>query len=382
MNIKMHAWVRKSKQKGFTLLEIVIAISLIVILTTLLLTSFGPWMRFKQRLDTESKLRDLAQATTALYRANAFSIDDSDPTSGLLAGYGAARLNAVEVLQSNCPVMGGADPSEIDTTNILSNMLPLQPYASASVASLARDGFNNGVCVFVSPRQSRSVAGATLYYHSIAFVSVGENAALEPATAFVYDAASNVWTLNLDGDDRGVMIDGFQLANDNYKTTMERLQKLSKAYETYFNVRFLSKSDRDITIDYFYINDGTNNGDPGTLGEPIAPSIPSTRVTLAPSWTSASFDNVIDIVSGTTIGIALGVSASDGYDAWGRKLLIDNRSPRVRAGFTGAGVKSLPPYTAVIGALLPGTGTACAGDPNTVTNNCSTFISSTAIGTY
>lgn len=385
MNIKMRAWASNTKtQQGFTLLEIVIAISLIVILTTLLLTSFGPWMRFKQRLDTESKLRDLAQATTSLYRSNAFMVDDSDLTSTYNGAYGAIRINASEVLHSNCPALvAGADPSDIDSNNILTNLLPLQPYASQAVSALARDGFNNAVCVFVSPRQTRSVAGATLYYHSIAYISLGENAAMETGTAFAYDTAANVWTLRLAGDDRGVMVDGFQLANDNYKITMDRLQKIAKAYETYFNVRFLSKTDRDITIDYFYINDGSNNGDPGTSGEPIGPSIPQTRASLGGSWVNTSFDNVIDTTSGTTIGIALGVSASDGYDAWGRKILIDNRSPRVRSGVLPyTATRFLPPYTAVIGALLPGTTSACSGDPNNVGNNCTTFISATAVGTY
>ena len=379
MSTKTHAWAFK-KQQGFTLLEIVIAISLIVILTTLLLTSFGPWMRFKQRLDTESRLKDLGQATTALYKANAFSIDDSNPING---PYGALAINGVDVLNTNCPMLvAGSDPSDIDSNNILTNLLPLQPYAASAISSLARDGFNNAICVFVSPRQQRAVAGAILYYHSVAYVSLGENATLEANTRFELDGASNVWTLRLDGDDRGVMIDGFQISNDNFKQTMDKLQKISKAYETYFNVRFLSKVDRDITPDYFYINDGGNNGDPGSAGEPIPPSIPSTRTSLGGGWASTSFDNIIDITAGTTIGIALGISASDGYDAWGRKILIDNRSTRLRSGMTPSGSKSLPPYTAVVGALLPGTSSTCGGDPNNVLNNCSTFISSTAVGTY
>ena len=378
----MHGY---KKQSGFTLLEIVIAISLIVILTTLLLTAFGPWMRFKQRLDTESRLKDLAQAATALYRYNAYSVDNTDLTGTIHSTYGAIQINTTEVLETNCPMLASAsnDPSEIDTNGVLTNLLPMQPYASSSMATLARDGFNNAICVFVSKRNNRGVAGAQLYYHTIAFVSLGENATLDTGTKFELEAASNTWVLRLGGDDRGVMIDGFQLANDNYKLTMDRLQKLTKAYETYFNVRYLSKSDRDITLDYFYIGNGTNNGDPGTTGEPIGPSIPQTRSTLGATWLPTSFDNVIDQVSGVNIGVALGISVSDGYDAWGQKILIDNRSPRVRAGVNILNAKSLPPYTAVVGALLPGTATACNGiSPAVATSTCTTFISSTAVGTY
>lgn len=389
-SLKWNTKMRKpvfNKQSGFTLLEIVIALSLLVILTTLLMTSFGPWLRFKQSLDTENRLRDLQQATTAFYKANAYTIDDNDLGSTYLAGYGGLQVSATDPAQNvltNCPaaaVPPGTpyDSADIETNGILNNLSPLQPYASSAMSQLARDGFNNGICVFVSTRQQKAVAGATVFYHTIAYVSVGTNGHLDVGTTFVKDTTTNIWKLTLSGDDKGSIVDGYQIAAENFRITNERLQRLARSYETYFNIRFLSKMDRDITVNYFYANDGSNNGDPGSggAGDP-GPTINATRTVLGTTWEHASFDNV----TATGMTSRLGISENDGYDAWNRPILVDNRSSRVRAGDRG-GVRQMPPFTAVFGSLLPGTSSVCTNAPESgAIPDCSAFITSTAIGTY
>lgn len=375
------------KESGFTLLEVVIAISLLVILTTIISTSFGPWLKFKQRLDTEAKLKDLQQATTAFYKSNAFTIDDNDPASPFVSGHGGLLVNGGDPSQnvySNCPAINVPtgtpfDAADIESNGIMSNLMPLQPYAATAVAQLARDGFNNGICTFVSPRQQKSLAGATVFFHTVAFVSIGENSRLDPGTGFAPDPTTGLWILNLNGDDKASIVDGYQIAAENFRITNERLQRFARSYETYFNIRFLSKMDRDIAVNYFYRDDSFNNGDPGSgaSGDP-GPSINQTRVSLGATWAHASFDNV----HGTGISSRLGISESDGYDAWNRPILVDNRSIRVRSGERG-GLRQMPPFTAVFGSLMPGTSSICTAAPEAgVSPDCTTFISATAIGTY
>lgn len=374
-------------QKGFTLVEIVIAIALVVMITAVVTQGLGPWIKFKQRLETEQNLKDLAQATTALYKANAYNIDDVDPTGPLppvLGPNGALMLDPtapapLNQLGTDCQA---GDPA--DSTSVQQTLRPLQPYLTKSIVDLAQDGFNNKLCVLVSKRLYRDVNGTRLYYHSVAFVSPGDNATLDAGTNFVDNGTS--MTLTLAGDDTGQVIDGFKIALDNYQTTMTRLQKLATAYETYFHIRFLTKSDRDISIDYFYANSGSNNGDPGDIAAgDTGPTAPETRAALGSTWAHASFDNVVDVVSASTgsnrFSAILGVGDSEGRDAWGKPLLVDNRSPRVKSGEL-ANTKTQPPFSASFGALLPGSSALCTDSPNTPGSICLTFVTANAVGRY
>lgn len=374
-------------QKGFTLIEIVIAIALVVMITAVITSGLGPWIKFKQRLETEQKLQDLSQAVTALYKANAYMIDNQDPVgtaAPVIGPNGALALDPtlpppMNQFGTNCQA---GDPA--DTASVEQSLRPLQPYVSRPVTELSQDGFNNKICILVSPRQYRDVNGTRLYYHSVAFISRGDNNELDTGTDFLDNGTS--MTLTLAGDDTGQMVDGFKIALANYQLTMTRLQRLAEAYETYFHIRFLTKADRDISINYFYANSGTNNGDPGdpTNGDP-GPTAPETRPVLGGTWTHASFDNVIDVVTASTgsnrFSAILGIGDAEGRDAWGRPLLVDNRSARVKSG-EQAGIKTQPPYSASFGALLPGSSTLCADSPDTPGSICLTYISANAVGKY
>lgn len=373
---------------GFTLIEVVIAIALIVLLTTVLLSSFGPWLRYKQRLDTETRLRDVGQSITALYKANAGDVDNSERASTLTTSafgstVGAMLLRDGRAFNSNCPAVAGTfDAAETVTNSIESNLAPLQPYAATPVANIARDGFNNGICIVVSPLQSATINGAKVQYHAVAVIALGESAKLDTATTFGPDASGR-WTLSLDpaGANRGIVVDGYQIQVDNIKLTSERLARFAKAYETYFNVRYLMHPSRDITLDYFYMDNGgvgiPNRGNGNNLDSGNV--VRESRVGLGSTWATASFDDVL--AAGPNIAANLGISMADSLDAWGRPILFDNRSGMVSAGADSGGASRLPPFTAVFLALLPGADT-CASNPNTRGAICDHYISATAMGTY
>lgn len=384
------------RQKGFTLIEIVISIALVILITGVIMSGIGPWIKFKQRLETEQNLRDLVQATSALYKANAFSIDNTDNASpGSMistAGGGTLQLAGLAggppgaVFAGNCDA---GDPA--DTTAVLAALAPLQPYLAKPISDLARDGFNNKICFQVSKRLFREVNGTKLYYHSVAFVAPGDNTVIDPGTQFIEDTSGMVLTLG--GDDTGQVVDGFKIALANYKITTERLQKMASAYETYFQIRFLTKIDRDISINYFYADDLTNNGDPGNLlAVDPGPTAPETKKDLGATWELASFSNVIEplpLPDGALnrFVTVLGISDMEGRDAWGNPLLIDNRSSRVKPGVGVGGpldgVKLQPPFSVSFGALLPGTNTDCtSGGPDNVADICPTYISAGAVGKY
>ena len=57
------------------MLEIVVAIMIITGMMVLLSNAFSPHLAFKQRQDTDTRMKDLLKATEIMYAANAFSVN-------------------------------------------------------------------------------------------------------------------------------------------------------------------------------------------------------------------------------------------------------------------------------------------------------------------
>ena len=413
-----------STHRGFTLLEIVIAIALMILITAVIMLGLGPWLKFKQRMETDIILKDLEQATTALYKAHAFTIDDAPANAGEglgqidgalgMASSGGLTLSggagAPTILASTCdtytPVPGGAGLENNNTDALVLMLKPLQPYLAKPLDNVVLDGFSNRICVLVSPRLQRNVNGVPIFYHAVAFIAVGDNGRIDDNTKFEIPTASDgdvLLKIDPEGDDMGRMVDGFSIALTNYKVTQERLAKLAHAYETYFNIRFLTKDDRDITINYFYANDGLNNGDPGDIdpARDPGPLMVQTLSSLSGGWDHSTFNCVLPDSSACadwppdpsggamtyfSASRALGIADSDARDAWGRPITIDNRSARVKAGagvIPGLGdTKLQPPFSAAFGAFLPGTSELCTSSPSVANEICPTFVTMTAVGKY
>ena len=81
------------KQQGFTLLEIVLSIGLLMLATGLLASAFGPWMAFRQGMETERRLKEIQQALEAAYSANALSVDN---VNGEVLPFPRALLQAAQ----------------------------------------------------------------------------------------------------------------------------------------------------------------------------------------------------------------------------------------------------------------------------------------------
>ena len=398
-------------QRGFTMLEIVVAIMIVAGMTVLLSNAFSPHLSFKQRMDSEDRLKELLKATETMYTANAFSIDNTDPVSSdpAFPGLGQIALDngtTTSVLSTACPAKSTngtdpiRDPSDTRAGPVpqIVNLAVLQSYTGRGVEDLARDGFNNVTCVFVSRRAKMIYGSQPLYYHVVAFVSPGANNRVEPGTQLVAtrpNGIDDVWTLNIEGDDKGVVFDGSKIAIENYKLTKARLDRFARAYETYFKIRYQSRFIRDPQYNYFYAsNSAANevNGEPRVgFGDP-APTPPETKFSYAEpeywpaptvpmlgGWYNEAFNNVID----TGIWRILGLNDNDLFDAWNNPITLDNFSPRVRPGTLG-GFKQVPPFSAQFGAFLPGVSNnpECAGSVNNALENCPSYMTSTALSTY
>lgn len=395
-----------STQRGFTLLETVIAIALTVLIGGVLFNTVGPWLTFQQRMTTDQILTDLQQATTTFYRANMWDLVNV-PRSGPAPNKFVTANGALHVavtngtpprIESLCPSatgIGGFDPSLIQPQ--MDNLKPLEPYLSMPLSKVSADGFNNIICVLVSPRSMKMYQGVPLFYHTVAFIATGENMRIDDNTQFTYDPIRG-WVLTLDGDDRGMTVDGFQPALENYQLTLNRLQRFARAYESYFQIRYYTKSTRDMSINYFYYSNGNNNGDTGNIDPATNQRIPEVMLPMTKEITGLwgaddAFSKVNEPLTDPVLpqppnqfNTVLGISATDSVSAWGRPIYIDNSSPRVKSGVTVAGTKGQPPFSAAFSTYVPGTNTtaesSCSSTPGDAAAICPTFITVTATGLY
>jgi prepilin-type N-terminal cleavage/methylation domain-containing protein len=312
---------KRVNQKGFSLIEVLIALGLVAVLSVIALNAMTPWLKFKQTLDTDRKLQDMRQALQSAYQANAMTAEDTTGRSFL------GLVHDTSGAGSACNSQANALASRFST------------YLPEAADGASNDGFTNPLCFFITPQLSKSVEGVTLYYRMLAIVSTGQGGVLSSATSF--DPVTGKLTLG--AGNRGVVVDAYSVQYSKYRDTLERVNRISSLYETYFLTRFMNTADRDITRDYFY-----KNGTSGDTGGSIY---------LTSAWTPT-----IVLFSST-----LGLGAADTSSPYESSNSIDvgNNSESITINGITTTVRSpvslttgaTPPYTALLRAKLPGPST-------------------------
>lgn len=297
------------RARGISLIEVVIAVSIVSIMAAIAAATFGPWIAFRQGLETERRLKELAVAMQAAYRDNAVAME---------AAAGA------QLAYPGGPIANG-------TVATATTFQAIARYSSLSSAQLGNDGFNRPVQIYVTPRLSTTIDGATLYYHMAAVVSGGRNGQIDAGTSF----NSATGRLTLSGDDKGFVLDGYRIQRELFDATAERMRRIVDGWQRYYQGRYLADSARSASVDYF--------GSPGT------PAI------LWDSGSAVAHSGGTDKPA-TTIGLhsALGLSTADVTDAYGQEIRADNSSSQTRNPGQADSAMALPPYTARVLTQLPG----------------------------
>lgn len=307
--------MRIRNQRGFTLIEVLIALVLVTLISVAIMGSLGPWLSFKEKIDTQHKLTDVQTAITLAYTANAMTIDSV--SDNYLQIYSGGQM-----VQST-PQSNGRCVTNLSSWQALSSYLPDGP------ANSALDGFQQPFCVYISNLISAQGPGATIWYHNIAIVSLGASGKINSGTSF--DATTGALTLA--GDNTGVLINGYAIELDKVNQVQKQLDKISSAYETYFTSEYLSTASRDVTVDYF-ANGGNSTWDTNS-------SVPLTN----------GFSEAYSILQG------IGVTPQDAVSSYetNNSIKVGNNAESL----DGATVRSpntngSPPYTALLQAQLPG----------------------------
>jgi prepilin-type N-terminal cleavage/methylation domain-containing protein len=319
----------KHSNRGFTLLEVLITLSLVTVLSLILVSSVSPWISFKQRIDTDRRLQEMKDALEFVYRSNAMAAGDEAGRNIALGG-GTLLANTVP------NAAGACEEIPDDARGALASFLAEGPDQGT------RDGFGAPFCYFVSNRLNANREGISLFYHTVAIVSTGNGGVVDAGTAF--DPDTGILTLDPDGDDMAAVMSGLPIQYELYKDTKRRVDRAAEIYSTYFTTRFLSNAARDYTIDYF-VQGALPNYDPGgtavsTGGDWLAAGVALGALGLGPEEQTSAFEANSDIEV-----------ANVELDAGNIIAGVQVQDPLSK---TTAGLPVAPPYTAIFRARLPG----------------------------
>lgn len=317
-------------QRGFTLLEILVALVLIGGLYSIVADSFGPALAFRGEIETKERQKDVHAAILAAYRINAVQVD-ADPAARLDFGTGTGVINPVN-----------PDTSSRRCNSTDATFLPVARFSQSSAGVLYRDGYGNPMCILITPRHSLDISGSTVFYHSVAVVSPGRDGVIDSGTAL----DNTTGDLSISGDDIGILLDGRQLAQESYETTKKSIKRAVEAYQAYFSVRYQSDPSRSISVDYFGCGDSVC---PPSVVNPrwdAGNGMPSTCGGAIPMWRT----------TGISPHSVLGLSKDDVTDGYGNILTLDNCGSSVRNPNNANAGMTAPPFTAVISTTLPGGG--------------------------
>ena len=297
---------KSNPQRGFTLIEMLVALAILTVITLTVMGALGPWMGLKQKLDTERRMQSLKSGVTALYEANAMSIELL-PNGTFVA------------FTTSAPAAGLCD-SQQAAFELSADRF------SESAGTMSRDGYANPWCIFISDALRETQDGVDVYYRNVSFVSTGPSGLLDVGTKMLPNGA-----MQIAGGNTAITISGRDIQASKIREVQRRLNRVSQMYETYFTTRFLANPSRDISV-YYFSNAYDSGGAVSSTGGAWTPVRAVLQVIgVSPSDAASPWESFNDIEVANLNESASGVQV---------------RSPAT------AGTGALP-YTALLRARLP-----------------------------
>jgi prepilin-type N-terminal cleavage/methylation domain-containing protein len=342
--------------RGFTLIELVVSLVIISLLTFLLSEQFGPFLNYKQRVDTEKRLGALDAAFKAAYRAEFTSIATTDEAKLVL---GAGEIEPAE------PNAEGICSSNANTLQAMAR------YLNTALPDSFVDGGGAPLCIFISPQLTGAVDSTQILYHRVAVVAAGLDRRINSDTSCPGSGFNDAWNLRLCGDDRGFLLSGEEVVADQVRAVIKKIDRVARAYEVFFQTRYLQNSSRNPAINYFYgiKSDGTacSASSRCDTGSTMRMSVDEANCSLTVGESgSLLFDPDLGDSSPHRV---LGLSEDDVRVDANTFLSYDNCSARVRSPMHTATASTVAPFTARVFVDLS-IGTA------------SSMIERTAVGLY
>lgn len=308
--------------RGFSILEVMVAIGLVAIILYVSLPWTEPTLRAVQKQSTQRSLGSYAKYWEAWYAYSAYSI--------------ALRTDQGSLSRSAIVMNVSTQRSELTSASV-------RPQRTvAEVDALSIDGWRRNVQVVLGPQLSKVWRdGITILYRDIHVISPGVDGVISSS----YNSSTSLFTRG--GDDLVVTISGFDIAARRVGESLARLEEVGKSFQAYFRQRMLADSVRDPLRNYFmYCPSAPDNCDPSSVG---AWQQESALFSTGPSDVGRRYD---------LIGIPLETIAS--YDTDYIEVGTGFGSPMT----LGRTAPLPPPFTVVV--LIPAPASmACGGTTNT-----------------
>ncbi|MBU2723810.1 type II secretion system protein [Acidithiobacillus ferridurans] len=276
-----------SKEAGFTLVEIMIALAILTIMAVVLFPLFSQTINYSQTTTTRAHLNELVKGLKVAYEKDAMVVDTTGADGDVVF-----TSNWGQVLGAPNDPLGTATLTSGSTTvnpvqaYALGNQASLESgfYAIAGAAgtsplSLATDGYGNPFWVYVSPEMEGHYDGYPVYYHDVAFLSTnGAPSSVTPASQGVtytctvnptYEQSGCSLNLGTNGGqhDAVATFSGYAVEQHLYHVTLRKMKTVGDAYGAYFTTQYLANASRNADIDYFANIDTAWNGcGPGGTG--------------------------------------------------------------------------------------------------------------------
>lgn len=387
-------------QRGFSLTEILIALILLVIVTTIIFSSMSGAIRFEQKQKTEFRLGVLKNVITQYYTDNAMLIDNNSGDSfDVYNSVNNSNATGDYQIVNQSGFETGNNKQQSPTSVAPQSVAALGPKTSKAINILAEfagdspqklmvDGFGRYFAFFVSDRLTANYSGPVsnqIYYHVIAIVSAnGENTICGSQGGAC--SASSIFNpttgqLNCPAGDQCAIINGLPIERAIYASTIKKMRKIARTYSSFFTSAYLSDSNRNPSVDYF---SEPYNGAPNMqLFDSSSPICSSTSGNTnfgncnSDQWSNSGdpypgilnslISNASDVLTdcqpATKLGgfmTSLGLSKTSVLSSWGYPFAVCNAGNATGQGVTvrnpasSNGNAQQPPYTAVIAAWAPG----------------------------
>jgi type II secretory pathway pseudopilin PulG len=248
--------------KGFSLLEVVIAMMFASLILMMTFSQFMPWFQFRQKLETERKMENIQMAIEAAYRANAGLFDDSDSVDAVFGGgvitVGKDASGNDITFQTECP---GVTSSNVVTQTrdteqekkLYEALKDYMPMSDAGPDAFV-DGYGATFCIGISRIKNWDVDGLKIPYRNIVVVSKGMNNEMDLPVSGVspWDPVNGQYNPISGSDDTVMVVQGINIEQEKYDLAVTRMERLAEAYSAHFLLNYLRNPSRDITLNYFY----------------------------------------------------------------------------------------------------------------------------------
>ncbi len=390
-------------EKGFTLLEIIIAIALMTILMAILIPGVMSAVKYYEYFENKVQMQKVAKAIEVTYSEYAMAIDSNPADNGSTITFGwssgsggsGSGSGSSTIAGSGNPITtpGSSEVVQPETAYYLGNPKSIQSgfkviadNSGESPVQLATDGYGRPFMIYVSPQLYTVYEGYPLYYHDIAIVSNNGQGLKKGSGGDIQNVGKTTFTcyqgetssycsLQLGRDVSGDVISGFKIQQKLLNYTIKNIDQIASAYSTFFTANYLQSSSRILGCDYFYQNSTTTQCTPyeingntittttsnsytfpsydtngksqqeatlNSSGSPFQPQI-SSALPLAQNNNS---DYLLQALGFTSSGSSI---PNNAYSGWGYSLGYSNVSPNIR----DASNTSNPPFTAAIYAWAP-----------------------------